>query len=128
MKASRRAAYFDPYDFLLALVIDLYTQITMFADNIAVSPSGPNRIIASNKIKNHFNHIEQWTKKWMLNVNETRSQQETSALRHQNLPVVIKNALIINNDSKMLKKSLVLLPWKPPMVKTRHKMKKDSTS
>lgn len=80
------------------------TIVATFADDTAIMSSHTDPVVATEKLQNHLNLIDNWFKKWKIKVNNTKSTQITFTNRRTTCPQVsINNAPIpIKNEVKYL--------------------------
>jgi hypothetical protein len=84
-----------PYGSILGLLLyAIYTAdipqsntkiLSTFADNTAIS-THPDPTLASTNLQDHLRTIENWTRKWRLKINETKTSHITFTLRRGHCP------------------------------------------
>jgi hypothetical protein len=102
------------------------TLIATFADDIALLAIDNDPVNASQKIQQHLNLIETWTKLWKIKLSETKSQHITFTLRRQDCPTVYINNIAISHSNVVKYLGLFLdrrLTWNTHVTKTRQKLK-----
>jgi hypothetical protein len=57
------------------------TILTTFADDTAIFTTHTDRVLASANLQDHLHHVELWTRKWQLKINETKSSDITFTLQ-----------------------------------------------
>lgn len=67
------------------------TVTATFADDTVILASDDDHIIASNKLQNGLNGIQEWLKKWRMKANENKSVHVTFTLRRSTCPPVTLN-------------------------------------
>jgi hypothetical protein len=67
------------------------TTMSTFADDTAVLSRHANLNIATANLQTHLDRIENWTRKWRLNINENKSTHVTFTLRKGNIPQLYNN-------------------------------------
>jgi hypothetical protein len=64
------------------------TILSTFADDTAIFTTHPDPTLASTNLQNHLRIIENWTRKWRLKINATKSSHITFTLRRGHCPPV----------------------------------------
>jgi len=70
------------------------TILSTFADDRAIFTTHPNSTLASASLQDHLRSIENWTRKWRLKINETKSSHITFTLRRGHCPPVYINQTV----------------------------------
>lgn len=100
------------------------TLVATFADDTAIMSSDIDPTRASNKLQSHLDQLEEWFKKWKINVNTGKSTQITFTTKRSSCPqVTLNNTLIpIKTEVKYLGLHLdEKLTWKAHIkAKRRH--------
>jgi hypothetical protein len=63
-------------------------HVATFADDTAILAAHEEPAIASLKIQNNVNEINEWTKKWRIKVNQNKSTHISFVLLNQTCPKV----------------------------------------
>jgi hypothetical protein len=67
------------------------TDMSTFADDTAVLSRHANINVATANLQTHLNRLANWTRKWRLKINETKSTHVTFALRKGTIPQMFYN-------------------------------------
>jgi hypothetical protein len=79
------------------------TNMTTFADDTAILALDQNPIVASEKLQNHLNLLQQWLCKWKIKVNNNKSVQIMFTTKSTGCPPVMLNEPIpMKNEVKYL--------------------------
>ena len=70
-------------------------DVETYADDTAFTASSHDSIIASTHLQEQLNMLEEWLKKWRIEVNTQKSVQITFSLRHGKCPPVSLNGYAI---------------------------------
>jgi hypothetical protein len=68
-----------------------FVILSTFADDTAIFTTHPDPTLASANLQNHLRTIENWTRKWRLKINETKSSHITLTLRLGHCPPLYIN-------------------------------------
>jgi len=71
------------------------TILSTFADDTAIFTTHPDPTLASASLQDHLRTIENWTRKWRLKINETKSSHITFTLRRGHCPPVYINQTVV---------------------------------
>jgi len=71
------------------------TILSTFADDTAISTTHPDPNLASANLQVDLHIIENWTRKWRLKINETKSSHITFILRRGHRPPVYTNRTVL---------------------------------
>ena len=71
------------------------TILSTFVDDTAVVTTHPDPTLASANFQGHLRTIENWTRKWRLKINETKSSHITFTLRRRHCPPVYINQTVV---------------------------------
>jgi hypothetical protein len=91
-----------------------FTELGTYADDIAIGVSHENPATASKMIQRHLNIIHQWTKRWKIKINESKSSFITFTLKKDTCPQVTMNNISIPVCSEVKYLGLILdskLTW-----------------
>lgn len=91
------------------------TKIATFADDTCILATGINTRYATIKLQHSLNKVSEWTKKWRIKLNETKSQHVNfTNLRQNPLPLRINGQIVpYANSAKYLGMTLdARLRWK----------------
>ena len=69
--------------------------LSIFADDTTVITTHPYTILASAKRQDHLRTIENWTRKWRLKINKTKTSHITFALQRGYCPQVCINQTVV---------------------------------
>ena len=84
------------YTIYTADVPQSYTTIlSSFADDMAIFTTHPDPTLASANFQGHPRTIENWTRKWRLKIEETKSSHITFTLRRGHCPTVYINQTVV---------------------------------
>jgi hypothetical protein len=81
------------------LPTNIHTTTGTFADDTVILASYDDPVIASQRLQGHLDQLENWLKKWRININETKSTQVTFTLRIEQCPAVHINNTVIPQSS-----------------------------
>jgi len=98
------------------------TILSMYADDTAIMTTHSNPTIASTNLQAHLRKIEQWTRKWRLKINETKSAHITFTLRKGTCPPLYINQSTIPQTDTVKYLGLHFdkrLTWREHVTKTR---------
>lgn len=99
------------------------TTIATFADDTAILSANEDPSCASQHLQEHLNKIEDWSHRWRVTVNETKSKHITFSLRKENCPKVKLNNTELHEADTIKYLGLHLdrrLTWKTH-IKTKRK-------
>jgi hypothetical protein len=108
--------------FTTDLPTNIHTTTGTFADDTVILASHDDPVIASQRLQGHLDQLENWPKKWRININETKSTQVTFTLRTEECPAVHINNTVIPQSSTAKYLGLHLdfrLTWKQHIVKNK---------
>jgi len=71
------------------------TILNTFADDKAIFTTHPDPTLASANLQDHLRTVENWTRKWRLRINETKSSHITFTLRRGHCPPVYINQTVV---------------------------------
>jgi hypothetical protein len=71
------------------------TILSTFADDTAIFTTHPDPTLASANLQDHLRSIENWTGKWRLKINKTKSSHITFTLRRGHFPPVYINQTVV---------------------------------
>jgi hypothetical protein len=63
------------------LPTNIHTKIGTFADDTGILASHDDPVIASQRLQGHLDQLENWLRKWRINIIETKSTHVTFTLR-----------------------------------------------
>jgi hypothetical protein len=101
------------------------TNIATFADDTAILALDENPIIASEKLQNHLNLLQQWLRKWKIKVNNNKSVQIMFTTKATECPPVMLNdePIPMKNEVKYLGLHLDRrLTWKAHIKAKKHQL------
>ena len=78
-----------------------FTFLGTYADDTLISASHQDSATACRMIQSHLNMINQWTKRWKIKVNETKSTHVTFTLRKLVCPPITFNNLVIPSSDEV---------------------------
>jgi hypothetical protein len=80
------------------------TTTATFADDTAILATHEDPAIASMKLQDTINKIDEWVKKWRIKINQSKSTHITITLRNQTCPTVQMGSFDIpqKNEAKYL--------------------------
>ena len=71
------------------------TILSTFADDTPIFIIHPDPTLASANLQDHLCTVENWTRKWRLKINETKSSHITFTLRRGHCPPVCINQTVV---------------------------------
>ena len=71
------------------------TILSTFADDTAIFTTHPDPTLTSANLQDHLHILENWTRKWRLKINETKSSNITFTLRRGQCPPVYTNQTVV---------------------------------
>jgi len=71
------------------------TILSTFADDTAVLTTNPDPTLTSANLQDHLRTIENWTRKWRLKINDTKSSHITFTLRRGHCSPVYINQTVV---------------------------------
>ena len=98
------------------------TNISTYADDTAIFSSHHDPDTATSNLQDHLQSTEQWTKKWRLKINETKSKHIIFTLRRGHCPPVYFNTAAIPRAESIKYLGLHFdkqLNWKKHVTTTR---------
>ena len=72
-----------------------FVILSTFADDTAIFTTHPDPTLASANLQDHLRSIENWTGKWRLKINKTKSSHITFTLRRGHCPPVYINQTVV---------------------------------
>jgi hypothetical protein len=90
------------------------TTIATFADDTALLATDSDAALASQRLQNHLDLLQDWFDKWKIKINQTKSLQITFTTKRANCPPVTINNIHIPvlNEVKYLGLYLDKFTWK----------------
>ena len=70
--------------------------LSTFADDTAIFTTHPDPTLASTNLQDHLRIIENWTRKWRLKIEETKSSHITFTLRRGHCPPVYISQTVVS--------------------------------
>jgi hypothetical protein len=107
------------------LPVNTKTTTGTFADDTVILSASTDPAIATSTLQQHLNQLQEWTKKWKIRINETKSVQVNFSLRREQCPPIYLNntQIPVSHSAKYLGIHLDKhLTWREHIIKKRQQI------